>query len=129
MFTTMSDPSLQFYFLNNSYSPIGSPGAEEQLVAGLVTKRNIRHIVSTEFGESQDLDLDGFVALRQRLREAPGEDGICHLGKRTVRLTRVFRTDEVVHTADVYVYATASTRCRLVESRPIGLPEVFCPRL
>jgi hypothetical protein len=109
MFATMSDPSLQFYFLNNSYSSIESPAAEEQLVAGLVTKSNIRHIVSTEFGESADLDLDGFVALRRCLREAPGENGVCHLGNRTVKLTRVFRTDEVVHTTDVYVYANKNS--------------------
>ena len=109
MFAEMSDAALRFYFINNSLRSTGSPAAETQLLAVFVSQQDMRYIVSTDFGVSPLMDGAGFTDLRHCLRQAVGEVSVCRLGGQSVEMKRVFRTDEILRTADVYAYGTANS--------------------
>ena len=109
MFAVLSDRRLSFVFLNDSGTLTPSPGAEETLMARVVAPKKIQYIVSSDFGQAEELERAGFAALRSCLRHAAGVDTSCTFGTSTVQFTRVFRTDEAVRTPGAYSYADESS--------------------
>jgi hypothetical protein len=105
MFTIASEKALEYFVPNDYLYPGPSPAAEELFWRRVVGPRNIQYLVSTEFGQAEELDRAGFPALRACLRQAAkGAVTSCRFGETTVQLTRVFSTDETVSDAVVYRY-------------------------
>ena len=106
MFAGLSDRELEFYLLNDAPLPIATPAAEELLVKHFVTQQGIQYIVSTEYGESARLERFGTVGLRRCLREMTGgkTENVCTFRSARFKISRVFRTDEVVTSPVAYHY-------------------------
>ena len=105
MLTVASEPALQYLVPNDYFYPGPSPEAEELFWRRVVAPQNIQYIVSTEFGQAEELNRAGFSTLRACLRQATKAPVTsCRFKETTVQLARVFSTDETVSEAGVYRY-------------------------
>jgi hypothetical protein len=106
MLTLASEPALRYFVPNDYFYPGPSPEAEELFWRRVVAPQNIQYVVSTEFGQAEELNRAGFSTLRACLRQAAKATvSSCRFKETTVQLTRVFSTDETVSEAGIYRYA------------------------
>ena len=105
MLTLASEPALRYFVPNDYFYPGPSPEAEELFWRRVVAPQNIQYLVSTEFGQAEELNRAGFSTLRACLRQATKATVTsCTFKDTTVQLTRIFSTDETVSEAGVYRY-------------------------